>query len=68
MLFILIFLGGALLAGAAVFFYSRRYVGRILSQTAVDSEIHHQRLDEMQQLLNQEQRRGAMLEEQITLF
>jgi DNA recombination protein RmuC len=66
MLFILVFLGGALLAGATVFFYSRRYGKRILSQAALDSQAYHQRLEEIQQLLNQEQRRGAMLEERAS--
>lgn len=70
MVWTLAFLGGALIAGAAVFFYSRRYTHRILTQNAIDFQNHQveiqtqmQRINELQQHFAQEQARCAMLEE-----
>ena len=73
MIWILASLGGALVAGIAVFVYSRRIMHRILSQNAIDlqnhqAEIqaHNQKISEFQQNLAQEQTRGAMLEERAS--
>ncbi|MCE3231539.1 MAG: polymerase [Alphaproteobacteria bacterium] len=60
------FLGGAGVAGTAVFFYSRRYINRVLLQATTDSQDQNQRLGELQRLLNQEQMRCAMLEERAS--
>jgi DNA recombination protein RmuC len=60
------FLGGAVVAGTAVFFYSRRYINRVLLQATTDSQDQNQRLGELQRLLNQEQMRCAMLEERAS--
>jgi DNA recombination protein RmuC len=56
---ILAFLGGALVAGVAVFIYSRHIMQRILSQSAMDMQI-------LQQNLSNEQTRAAMLEERAS--
>jgi len=63
---ILAFLGGALMAGATLFFYSRRYVNQILSQAATDAENQRQQVGELQRLLAQEQMRCATLEERAS--
>lgn len=65
--------GGALIAGMAVFFYSRRIMHRILSQNTLDLEKYqneiqtqNQKISELQQYLAQEKTRGAMLEERAS--
>lgn len=59
MILILAFLGGAIVAGTAVFIYSRQIMQRILSQNAMDMQT-------LQQNLSSEQTRAAMLEERAS--
>lgn len=66
MVWILAFLGGAFIAGASVFFSSRRYTRRILAQNASSSQAGEQRNNELQRLLGQEQTRCAIFEERAS--
>lgn len=73
MILAMAFLGGALVAGTAVFVYSRRIMHRLLAQNAIDLQNHrdeietqNQRIGDLQQTLAQEQTRGAMLEERAS--
>jgi DNA recombination protein RmuC len=63
---ILAILGGALVAGMAVFFYCRQYATRLLTQNAINLQAQEQRLAEIHQQLTQEQLRCAMLEERAS--